>query len=82
MNESLKLGFKVGDYVEWIGDNSGQLQRGMIGRVVKSVDSRLAAKVAVLKREHISAAWVQVEFDGAVQVAVRKASDLRRVMVQ
>ncbi len=82
MNESLKLGFKVGDYVEWRGDDSGQLQRGMIGRVVKASDNPMAAKVSVLKGEDLSAAWVVVEFDGAVQVAVRKASDLRRVMVQ
>ena len=82
MNESLKLGFKVGDYVEWIGDDSGQLQRGMIGRVVKASDNRPAAKVSVLKGEYISAAWVMVKFPGAGQVAVRKASDLRRVKVQ
>ena len=82
MNESLKLDFKVDDYVEWIGDDSGQLQRGMIGHVVKGSDNRLAAKVAVLWGEDISAAWVQVEFEGGVLVAVRKASDLRRVKVQ
>ncbi len=82
MNESLKLGFKVGDYVEWLGDDSGRLHRGMMGQVVKASDNPLAAKVAVLWGEDISAAWVQVEFEGGVQVAVRKASDLRRVMVQ
>ncbi len=82
MNESLKLGFKVGDYVEWRGNDSGQLQRGMIGRVVKASDNPMAAKVAVQWGEDISAAWVVVKFPGAGQVAVRKASDLRRVRVQ
>ena len=33
MTQSLKLGFKVGDYVEWISDADGPVQRGAIGCV-------------------------------------------------
>lgn len=82
MNESLKLGFKVGDYVEWIGDDSGPLQRGMIGRVVKASDNPMAAQLATQTGMELSAAWVLVEFEGALQGAVRTVSELRRVGVQ
>ncbi len=74
MTQSLKLGFKVGDYVEWISDADGPVQRGAIGCVVKASDNTMASRLTAETGLDLAAAWVLVEFDG-MQVVVRKASE-------
>ena len=79
MNDSLKLGFKVGGHVEWIGSEFRSLKRGMMGKVIKASDNRLAAQVGAETSMDFSAAWVLVDSGNAIQVIVRNRSDLRRV---
>jgi len=86
VSESLKLGLKVGDYVEWVGPNtdspSGHLKPGMLGRVIKASDNILSSQMAVLTGADVSSPWVLVEFENSVRVVVRKASELQRINVQ
>ena len=62
MTQSLKLGYKVGDYVELLSD-SGPVQRGAIGRVVKASDNTMASQVMAQTGLELKGAWVLVEFD-------------------
>ena len=84
MSESLKLGFKVGEYVEWVvsDDQTSGLKPGLVGRVIKASDNTMAAQVSALSGIELSSAWVLAEFENSARVVVRKATEVRRIRLQ
>jgi len=59
MTQSLKLGYKVSDYVELLSD-TGPVQRGALGRVVKASDNTMASRLVAETNPELAGAWVLV----------------------